>query len=488
MTGVLPDEAYAAALTTLPGCGPARVAAVAAAVPSFREAWHAIGRGGALLPADAPGASRLAAAWRSAARRVDVEALWRELEACGVRVLLRGADGYPHALLGDPEPPVVLFATGALATPAVRRVVDGTTPCVAIVGTRRCTGYGADVARSFGRGLAAAGVTVVSGLAAGIDAAAHDGALVSRYAASRDGALASRSAASREGALASRSAASCDGALASRDAPSPEGALASRSAASCDGALARRSAASCDAPSREGALASGEAPAAAESRVSRHGSPAPPPADGAPPVGVVGSGLDVVYPRRNRRLWRAVASTGLLLSEAPLGAAPEPWRFPLRNRIIAALADVVVVVESHASGGSMHTVRAALDRDVPVMAVPGSVRSPSSAGTNRLIAEGLPPAVDVDDVLVALSLKSRPAPATAGTAAEAPRESHPRPQLDPVAAAVLDALDWAPTTTEDVLRRTCITLGPAAAALNRLEMAGLARSRAGTWERTANHE
>src|SRR5688500_3225369 len=254
-----------------------------------------------------------------------------------------------------------------------------------------------------GRGLAAAGVAVVSGLAAGIDAAAHEGALAAHAAA----------------------------------------------------------------------VAAGPGRAAA-------------------PIAVVGSGLDVVYPRRNRRLWGDVARTGVLLSEAPLGAAPEPWRFPLRNRIIAGLADVVVVVESHAHGGSMHTVQAAADRDVPVMAVPGSVRSPSSAGTNRLISDGVPPVLDVDDVLVALSLRSRPGaarPASPGTSdLDDHPHAHPRPQLDPVAAAVLDALDWEPTTTEDVLRRTSITLGPVAAALNRLEMAGLARSRSGTWERTGNHE
>src|SRR5262249_15322114 len=94
----------------------------------------------------------------------------------------------------------------------------------------------------------------------------------------------------------------------------------------------------------------------------------------APPVGVVGSRLDVVYPKSHRRLWDDVAAAGVLLSEAPLGAPPEPWRFPARNRILAALSDVVVVVESHAAGGSMHTVRAAVDRGIPVMAVPGSVR------------------------------------------------------------------------------------------------------------------
>ena len=391
-SGAVPDEAYAAALATLPGCGPARLAALASRASSFAAAWHAVRDGHLAVHDGGRGTARVTAAWRRAAHDTDVAALWQALRARDVHVLVRGRGAYPVALVDDPEPPTVLFVTGSAAA----AVLGGTRPRVAVVGTRRCTGYGADVARTLGRGLAAAGVTVVSGLAAGIDAAAHEGALAARHAS-------------------------------------------------------------------------------------------PP---GAPVVGVVGSGLDVVYPRRNRRLWREVAADGLLLTEAPLGAAPEAWRFPSRNRIIAALADVVVVVESHASGGSMHTVQAAVDRGVPVMAVPGSVRSPSSTGTNRLIADGLPPALDVDDVLVALALRPRPS--------EPPRQHvssqahpHPRPQLDPAAAAVLAALGWEPTATEDLLRRTGLDLGAVATALNRLEMAGLARlarSRSGAWERTGNPE
>ena len=126
---------------------------------------------------------------------------------------------------------------------------------------------------------------------------------------------------------------------------------------------------------------------------------------GAPPIGVVGSGLDVTYPRAHGALWTAVAAAGVLVGEAPLGAAPEPWRFPARNRIIAALGSVVVVVESHPRGGSRHTVDAAEARGRQVLAVPGSVRSPASRFTNELLADGCHPARDVTDVLVALGLE-----------------------------------------------------------------------------------
>ncbi|MGH9153964.1 MAG: DNA-processing protein DprA, partial [Acidimicrobiales bacterium] len=198
-------------------------------------------------------------------------------------------------------------------------------------------------------------------------------------------------------------------------------------------------------------------------------------APAAPPVGVVGSGLDVVYPRRHADLWRRVALAGVLLSEAPLGARPEPWRFPARNRLIAALADVLVVVESHAAGGSLHTVRAAAERGVTVMAVPGPVRSPASAGTNALLADGCPPARDSGDVLVALALETASAP---------PRPDR-RPPPTGEEAAVLDALGWQAVTVEELARATSLPPSRVALALVRLEQDGWARGGGGWWERVA---
>ncbi|MDH3683647.1 MAG: DNA-processing protein DprA, partial [Acidimicrobiia bacterium] len=127
---------------------------------------------------------------------------------------------------------------------------------------------------------------------------------------------------------------------------------------------------------------------------------------------------DVVYPRANTALWQRVAEGGLLLSEAPPGARPERWRFPARNRLIAGLADLVVVVESHDVGGSLLTVGEAMDRGITVMAVPGAVTSPASTGTNQLLAEGCAPArtaLDVLDALRADGLHVTPA-ATAASA------------------------------------------------------------------------
>jgi DNA processing protein len=365
----LPPEAYGAALAALPGMGPARLAAVLDRQPPD-EAWARLFEG--RTPAAAPGTVSAAtmSTWTGTARATDVAGVWSAYKANDVGVHVLGHTGYPAALAADHDAPRVLFHRGDLGA------IEGTR--AAIVGTRRCTRYGHDLAREMGRELARAGVRVVSGLALGIDGAAHHGVLE--------------------------------------------------------------------------VMADG----------------------GAPPVGVVGCGLDIVYPRTHGELWAGVAQAGVLLSEAPLGAAPEPWRFPARNRIIAALGTVVVVVESHARGGSRHTVDEAEARSRPVLAVPGSVRSPASTFTNELLAEGCHPARDVTDVLVALGLNTSANGATAV-------EHRPTPDFD--GARVLDALGWEAATLDQVAARTGQSPAQLSLALNRLERDGWVTVRSGWWER-----
>jgi DNA processing protein len=365
----LPPEAYGVALSGLPGIGPARLAALLGAWAP-EEAWRRVLSGAAVGNAAVAAACSdpraTGALWKGAAERVGVERIWRAHVEAGVSVHLLSGPGYPRALVGDHEAPAVLFSKGDVGALSGRRV--------AIVGTRRCTRYGRDVAWELGHDLAANGVTVVSGLALGIDGAAHAGAL----------------AAGRPGTVAA----------------------------------------------------------------------------------VVGSGLDVVYPRGNRGLWSQVAADGVLLSEAPLGGVPEPWRFPARNRILAGLAEVVVVVESHSKGGSLHTVEGAGARGMPVMAVPGSVRSPASSFTNALLAEGCAPARDALDVLVALGL-------SCGSGAGAPDT---RPVPDERGKAVLKAMEWEPATLEQVVVRSGFDPGQASVALDRLERDGWVSAKAGWWE------
>ena len=113
------------------------------------------------------------------------------------------------------------------------------------------------------------------------------------------------------------------------------------------------------------------------------------------------------YPKQNAELWSAVCASGVLMSEWPPGTPPEAFRFPMRNRILAALCEVLVVVESRERGGSLLTVREALDRSVEVMAVPGSPRNRAAAGTNGLLRDGAAPVTSADDVLASLGLDTR---------------------------------------------------------------------------------
>ncbi len=308
----------------------------------------------------------LAASWARAARDIDFDQLWQRHVDAGVRVAWREDDDFPELLRLDPYGPALIVWKGTMAA------LDG--PRVAIVGTRDCTQAGREFAVALANELSDAGVRVVSGLALGIDAAAHSGAL------------------------------------------------------------------------------SGD----------------------APPIGVVGSGLDVVYPRRNAQLWTRVARDGVLLTEHPLGARPIGWHFLARNRIIAALADVVVVVESHEHGGSLQTATEAARRGVPVLAVPGSVRSAASQGSNALLREA-DVCCDVTDVLGMLGLASPQVDR---------RDTRTAPQPDD--ALVLEAIGWEPCGLEALMVRTGRPIGELALALDRLEVAGWIARRGGWTERVGS--
>lgn len=292
-----PDVPARLALLSLPGIGPARLSWLLTG-GTAPEVMDELRRG--RLPATVERApagvtSTLIRQWTKQLRDADGARLLARNEEGGDQVLHPGHEQWPFG--DDPEPPGLLFARGRLQLLTDR-------PLVAIVGTRRCSTIGRRVAVDLGRQLTEAGVGVVSGLASGIDGAAHGGVL----------------------------------------------------------------------------------------------------SVGGAPLGVVGTGLDVIYPAVNRELWRRVGSEGLLLSEALSGTKPERWRFPARNRLIAALAALVVVVESHAIGGSLHTVSSAIERGRQVMAVPGSVTSSASVGSNQLLADGCAPVTGAHDILDALAL------------------------------------------------------------------------------------
>jgi DNA processing protein len=401
---VTPEDAYAAALCNLAGIGPATLVSMLRRW-SPAQAWERVlsgaierpprGRSPSLAGAS-PDQLELAVAgravalrsgrtWAAAAASVSPEAWWSPMAARGIGVTWIGADNYPSALVDDPHPPGVLFWRGSLEP--LRR------PCVAIVGTRNATPDGRATAFEMGRDLAAAGVCVVSGLALGIDGAAHTGSL--------------------------------------RSEAEP---------------------------------------------------------GWCPPVGVAASGVDVPYPRRNLQLWERVATCGAVVSETPPGRRAEAWRFPARNRVIAGLVRLVVVVESHATGGSLITAEAALERGVEVRVVPGPVHSPASAGSNQLLYDGPGPVRGARDVLDAIGL-IRPDPAADRAAGRARAAeglggaSQSSASPEPARIAALAALGWRPATLGQVVERSGLAISTAARTLDELAGEGVVGCDRGWWLR-----
>ncbi|MEO8363995.1 MAG: DNA-processing protein DprA [Ilumatobacteraceae bacterium] len=196
------------------------------------------------------------------------------------------------------------------------------------------------------------------------------------------------------------------------------------------------------------------------------------------PIAVVASGLDVIYPRENSQLWRDVQRHGVVMSESPPGTPPEAYRFPLRNRILAALCEVLVVVESRVTGGSMITVEEAQKRDVTIMAVPGSPRTSCAAGTNLLLQQGCAPVVEVADVLVALGLDHRRC---------FPDLFDPRHRPTDADERILKLFDdesfgHEAVTLDQLLVRSKVDLVNMALALGRLEADGWVVNNGGWWE------
>ncbi len=199
-------------------------------------------------------------------------------------------------------------------------------------------------------------------------------------------------------------------------------------------------------------------------------------------VGVVGSGLDCVYPAANRSLWADLAQHGSLLSEHPLGTPAAPWRFPARNRIVAALSEVLVVVESGPTGGSMYTVDAATERNRPVMAVPGPITSAASAGTNRLIVDGCAPVCGVSDVLLALGADARTSGAPVAAHSTPQGISHALPD-DLLDRQILDELMGGPRSVDELILRVDVSLAGLSSALARLQLSGWVLETGGWWEK-----
>lgn len=210
---------------------------------------------------------------------------------------------YPAQLLAIPDPPIFLYVMGEL-----NRLVE---PSIAIVGSRHASAQGAHHAQAFAACLSEAGLSIISGLALGIDAAAHMGALEA-FAAQNKGST----------------------------------------------------------------------------------------------IAVIGTGIDVVYPARNRSLAHRIAESGCIVSEYPLGTPPIAHHFPRRNRLISGLSRGVLVVEAAIRSGSLVTARMALEQGRDVFAIPGSIHSPLSKGCHALIKQGAKLVETAEDILHELHIES----------------------------------------------------------------------------------
>ena len=300
----------------------------------------------------------------------DAASAEERLEAAEVHGVCGHSRHYPSLLRSLPDPPAVLFSTA----PVERLAQLAGEPAVAIVGARRCSGYAREVAYELGRGLGAAGVTVVSGLALGIDAEAHRGTV----------------------------------------------------------------------DARAGAIA------------------------------VLAGGADVPYPRTNRRLYDRIRESGAVVSELPPGIRPFRWGFPARNRIMAGLSRITIIVEAAERSGTLITAEFAADLGRDVCAVPGRVTARVAAGSNRLLYEGAPIVRGAEDVLDMLF----------GVATRPPRPSVAE-RLEPELRAVLDAVEGC-EGLGSLAERASMPAAQVRAALGRLELLGLvAREGVGTYRRTA---
>lgn len=298
-------------------------------------------------------------------RSIDPDREWHHFQTHGMILLSKSDPSYPKLLQEAPDSPYILYVRGTYDWSCPR-------PLVAIVGSRKYTSYGERVAYRLGEDLARSGCIVVSGLAYGIDALAHEASLEA----------------------------------------------------------------------------------------------------GMETIAVMGNGLDdaSLYPRNNVTLARRIAEHGALVSEYPPGTPANTYTFPMRNRIIAGMSLGVVVIEAAEESGSLITARLALDYNREVFAIPGSIFSPVSTGTNRLIREGAKIVTSVSDILEefpALMPTAQPGD-TAATRASA--------GLSPEEQKVLHCLSHEPLHVDKIIQAATLETAAVSSILSMLEIKGLVKN------------
>jgi DNA processing protein len=208
-------------------------------------------------------------------------------------------------------------------------------------------------------------------------------------------------------------------------------------------------------------------------------------------VAVVAGGLDIIYPPENEALYRAIAAQGVVISEMPLGEAPQARHFPRRNRLISGLSRGVVVVEAAERSGSLITAQYALDQNREIFAVPGSPLDPRAKGTNRLIREGATLTENAEDVLAVLRPMltagfSEP-DSNSGTPAPPPHTDTWESEADRIRPRVEEALGVTPVEIDEIIRQIGASTGAILTVLLELELAGRCRRHPGNRVSWASH-
>jgi len=346
------------------GLGSTSFALLVARFGSIAAAWEA--------PADDIGKAGLDAkfvrAFERARREFDADRELTALREAGVRALTWLDADYPSLLREIPQSPPVLFVQG--------RIGPQFEQAIAVVGTRRVTPYGRRAAEAFCATLAGLGVAIISGLARGIDAIAHETALV----------------------------------------------------------------------------------------------------HGAPTAAVLAGGLDRIYPRENERLAARIREQGCLVSEYPLGIPARPDYFPRRNRILSGLARATLVVEAGTGSGALHTANWAFEQGRDVFAVPGSIFSEQSAGTNQLIREHTAKLVATPEQLceeLNLLRAGGQLPMPPGLEPSVP--AGPEPEAGTPEARILELLQAQPMHVDELVRSTNLDIAEVIGAVQLLAIEGRVR-------------
>ena len=334
--------------------GRARVAMLEAHFGSLSEAWGASSAQLQEAGLDRRTAANAARSWS----RIDPNAEMERVQQAGVTALTWHDDGYPPRLKEIYDKPPVLYVKGEILPEDERSL--------AVVGTRRPTAYGREVARQVTSDLARNGLTIVSGLAKGVDGIVHRAALE---------------------------------------------------------AVART-------------------------------------------IAVLGSGLDVMYPREHAELAFQIAENGAVVSEFPMGTRPDAQNFPRRNRIISGMSLGTLVAEAPEGSGALLTARHALEQDREVFCIPGSILSPNSAGGNRLIRDSVAKLVTcADDIIEELNLST----------IEYQIELAAFFPEDEAQAAVLKYVTFDPIHIDEIIRNSSLASSTVSGALTMMELRGLIR-------------